>query len=719
MSRGSQENAPRIKALVTHDRDLDILADVMSLFAAPERKTVVESSEAYLRLSIPGKYQGPYNSSFVPYMREPMNLLESPYHNALIFMAPAQSAKTQSLVDCWIAHTAKISQCDMMVIQPTTRQANDYSATRLDRLFRYSPDLRSELAPGKSANTAYRKRYKKGHVLRLGWPSVPEVSGKSIKKMALPDYDRAPEDVGGNGSLWNLATPRTRVFGLDGMTLAESSPGYVVLDPKWDASSPHEAPPSKGIAALYNTGDRRRYYWPCSECHEYFEPGPGLKRVFIPPSGGIEERALGSRIWCPHCGAHNPTDAKKDQNLAGVWVPDFCFVDRDGHIHGDPPRTPRASFWLHGTQASFQSLDDMVYARLSAEAIFEQTGDETGLQATVNTNEGAPYLPEIMQSTRHLDHVMERREQMEKRIVPEGVRFLVASVDVQKNKFVIQVIGEGVRRERWIVDYFEIKYSPRGKDVKLDPAGYPEDWTPLVKHVINRRYPLADNSGRDMGIAQVVCDSGGSAGVTNNAYAFYQDILHDRHVDHGRFILLKGADQTGGARVKLSYPEISSQRQKHRYRAATRAATPLLLVNSNLMKDAALADLNRTEPGPGYVHFPLWLDKRYFQALVAEERDHLGKWQNPTNRRNEPWDLFYYCSVAALHQGVERVNWANPSQGWALPWDWNSMVASIAKNPTNTDKQENKHKSAKIERPVYNPTKPRGSWLNRDSSLWR
>ncbi|MCM4841582.1 phage terminase large subunit family protein, partial [Escherichia coli] len=65
---------------------------------------------------------------------------------------------------------------------------------------------------------------------------------------------------------------RTTTFMSSGMTLVESSPGRDVKDVKWRRTSPHEAPPTTGILSLYNRGDRRRWYWPCPHCGEYFQP---------------------------------------------------------------------------------------------------------------------------------------------------------------------------------------------------------------------------------------------------------------------------------------------------------------------------------------------------------------------------------------------------------------------------------------------------------------
>jgi len=276
---------------------------------------------------------------------------------------------------------------------------------------------------------------------------------------------------------------------------------------------------------------------------------------------------------------------------------------------------------------------------------------------------------------RKSEPLLERRESWPKRSIPAGVRFITAAIDVQISRFVVQVWGWGAGLEQWCIDRFDLKYSPRGKDVRIDPAAYIEDWSILLPYVIDRRYPLADDSGRDMGVLLSVCDSGGAPGVTDRAYAFEKLVRKQKKSD--RFLLVKGAtSQTGAnARVKLTWPEQSSQRHANKLRA--RGATPLLLINTNQVKDTCYADLARTSPGGGFVHFPIWLGAEFFAEMTAEEKDLKGNWINIGDRRNESWDLMVYNRAAAIHRGVEKVNWDNPMQGWAKEWDANSEVATV------------------------------------------
>src|SRR5690606_37981436 len=134
------------------------------------------------------------------------------------------------------------------------------------------------------------------------------------------------------------------------------------------------------------------------------------------------------------------------------------------------------------------------------------------------TDQGCPYTPKSLASDRLPEELKNRAKPLGNREVPFGVRYLTASVDVQKNRFVVQVHGTGVGKDVWIIDRFEIKKSKRvdedGERLWVNPGAYPEDWKLLVEEVILRSYPLMDGSGRRMGIKLTVCDSGGKEGVT-------------------------------------------------------------------------------------------------------------------------------------------------------------------------------------------------------------
>ena len=73
--------------------------------------------------------------------------------------------------------------------------------------------------------------------------------------------------------------------------------------------------------------------------------------------------------------------------------------------------------------------------------VYERTGDEGPLRATVNTGQGLPYTPKALTTGRNPEDIKAMAKDIGKRLVPVGVRFLLALIDVQANRFEVQVIG--------------------------------------------------------------------------------------------------------------------------------------------------------------------------------------------------------------------------------------------------------------------------------------
>ncbi|WP_139760839.1 terminase gpA endonuclease subunit, partial [Salmonella enterica] len=123
----------------------------------------------------------------------------------------------------------------------------------------------------------------------------------------------------------------------------------------------------------------------------------------------------------------------------------------------------------------------------------------------------------------------QRAEDVPKRFVPDGVFFLMATVDVQagrNRRFVVQITGYGSMGERWLVDRYNIRQSMRhdanGESQQIDPASYPEDWDLLLTDAFNKAWPLASDPTRCMRLMAMAVDSGGEDGVTDNAYKFWR-----------------------------------------------------------------------------------------------------------------------------------------------------------------------------------------------------
>lgn len=666
-----------------------------------ERLTVSQAAEKYRYLNSPGAYVGPWKNEMTPYLVEPMDVLQSLEFTGMCFVGPAQTGKTDMFLN-WLAHTTICDPADMLLVQTSQTTARDFSFRRIDRLHRYSPDVGKRMIQNKESDNVFDKHYQSGMLLTLSWPTINELSGKPIPRHWLTDYDRMSQDVDGEGSPFDLTRKRGTTFRRYSMTAVESSPGFMVENPKHMLASKHEAMPTPGILSIYNRGDRRRWYWRCVKCRYSFEPDFPL--LVYPDTQDIMEAAEAAMLRCPHCGVDYPHGAgeimpgKEELNVNGRWIKDNMVWLPNGEVTGTPVRSDIASFWLKGVAAAFSDWKTLVYNYIAAERVYQQNGTEEALKTTVNTDQGLPYIPKMLANDRSPELLKGRARGYSLRTVPPGVRFIVASIDVQKNRFVVQVAGVHENGDRSIVDRFEIRKSKRldeeGEHLWVNPGAYQEDWKMLCAEVFDMSYPLADGSGRHMAIKFTICDSGGKAGVTTNAYDFVRWLRNpkddelDTSSEQGdydwkpeysaRFILLKGASAKEHPRVKVDFPD-SFRKDRH---AGARGEIPVCFINPNTLKDTLNNMLDRTEPG-GRINFAKDLPDNFYTELTVEVKDPVKGWINPRKFRNESWDLLVYHLAACLLPQInfDAIRFDDPP-GWAEEWDSNDLVF----NPVTDEK---------------------------------
>lgn len=654
----------------------DIFESTAELFQKPDRLTVTDVAKNYVVIRRLGGRSGHWDEQQTPYMVEPQNLLSSRELAALIFCGPAQSGKTESLILNFIAYSVIQDPMDMILFNPTQQNARDFSIRRIDRLNFNSPAMRERLMKSKTGDNKQNKIYRSGMILTLSWPTVSEMAGKPVGRIALTDYDRMDDKVGDEGSPFDLANMRTTTFGSLAMTIAESSPSRPVTDPRWIAATAHQAPPCGGILALYNRGDRRRWYWPCPECDYYFEGSFG--HLKWDDKENPLDAADTVRMICPVCGAKIRPEQREAMQEFGVWLKDGQSVV-GSKIVGDGPRTNFASFWLKGVAAGFQTWKDLVVKFLNASREYNMTGSEEALKQFHNNDLGEPYNPKSSELERLPEVLHARAEALPELQIPNGVRFLVAAIDVQKNAFVVQIhgIGPGAPYDIVIIDRFTIFKSARvdheGDRVWVKPGTHQEDWDRIIDEVMLRSYPLSDGSGKVMQIKMTICDSGGREGVTTNAYAFYRDLR--RKGLASRFHLVKGGSLLTAPRTYIDFPD---QKRKDKL-AAARGDVPVLFLNSNILKDSLSNRLDAVVPGKGMIRFPEWLQTWFYKELCSEQRTEKG-WKNTAGVRNEAWDLLYYtlgvCASQLLR--VEHIDWTNPPS-WADEWNKNPLITEPIK----------------------------------------
>lgn len=655
-----------------------IVCDLAEIFNPPERLSVSEAAEKYVRLNNPGSYVGPWMNETTPYMCEPMDTLASREFSGCIFAGPAQSAKTQALLLNWMAYTVKVEPMDMILYSPTTAMTRDFAIRRVDRLNRHSPAIGSLLSKRKDEDNKSDKMYSNGTIISLSWPSVSTFAGRPVGRVALTDYDRMDDDIDGDGAPYDLASKRTTTFGSFAMALAESSPSRPILDHNWIPTTPHEAPPCLGILGLYNRGDRRRYQWPCYNCGHFFEGD--WPHLTWEPTADVLAAAESVRMVCPNprCGHAMPFTRRSWLYENATWVRDGQRVcPKTWRLRGEPARSNIASFWLKGPAAAFVSWPKLVEMYLIANAEFERTGNEDSLRKFYNNDCALPYVEKSRDEEMQADTLMKRARPIYEKVVPKEVRFLIATVDVQKNMFVVQVqgIAPGTPFDMHVIDRFDIRKSKRTDHDDdrewVKPGSYLEDWYAIRDEVISRTYPLEGVEGGTMRVRLTLCDSGGEDGVTSMAYAFWRELRKEGLA--GRFHLLKGGSRPAMPRTLIEYPDSRQNGPK----AGARGDIPVLFLNPTIIKDDLANRLRVEEDGKGKIHFPAWLPEWFYKELCSEHKVK-GKWEKKETgkrRRNEAWDLLYYCIGGCVSSliGVENIDWRNATS-YAAPWETNPLV---------------------------------------------
>ncbi|MGJ4961583.1 phage terminase large subunit family protein [Bradyrhizobium sp. HKCCYLRH3061] len=360
-------------------------------------------------------------------------------------------------------------------------------------------------------------------------------------------------------------------------------------------------PTLKGTSVIWRewlASDQRKFFVPCPDCNE--------PQVLVWSNVRWDKAQSGKHLAgtahyvCEHCGSIW-TDADRHDSVArGHWR----ATNAEGAAHGV------AGFHISALISPWVALSDVVTEFLAARK------DAALLQVWTNTVLGEPFEEEreVVEAT----SLMTRGENYGLQSVPETVRFLTAGVDTQGDRLEVQIVGWGPFEESWAVRYAVLPGDPAQQYV----------WDQLDA-VLRETYCRED--GREMRVRLTAIDSGG----------------HHAHAVHSYCRRRKGVVAVRG--VAGAKPIWSGRASK------TKAGYRVFWVGVDTAKDVIYSRLRFTEPGPGYMHFPVggMFGDEYFRQLTSEEvqtRYSEGRpyrvWMLPGGRRNEALDTAVYALAA-------------------------------------------------------------------------
>lgn len=677
-----------------------LVAKVASDFVPNERLSVTESAMKYTMIGDGGGRTVHWSLRKTPYIAEPQDMLTSLDHTGMVFVGPARTGKSVMALN-FLGHTVMNDPDDMLVVHTDMKNGRKWSKGELDRYLAASKDIRSRQMTARQFDNSFDKQFKSGMRFNLTFPTASNLSAITVAKVFFMDYDRIPDDATESSNPYDLGSVRTRTKGRRGMCAAESSPNpdKEMEDPKWRPSNPHEAPPATGIFELYNRGDRRLFMWQCihADCRQWFEGTFDLLKGWQ-EIDDITEATEAVYMECPCCGQAIPPSARDHMNLHGRWVPQGAWINDAGDLEAVPGmkirRSKIASFWLKGPAAGYFTWGQLVEAYITAQRAYEATGDEGPLRKTVTTDQGMYYISKARLSDRNPEDLRAKSEEWgstrEVPTIPEGVRFFLITVDVQKDGFVCQATGFMPNGDMVVIDGFKITSSNRlnadGKNLPVDPRAFPEDWDMLYDQVYHRTYELADGSGRRMRAKMCSVDGYGQEGVTTQAYRFWLRLKEKGDGSHRKFVITKGEPTPNWPVAKTSITEAGAN-NKH---ALVRGAIPRVHISNLITKDAVAGYMARRvqsedDGGGGMLRFPTWMPAWFFKQMTNEIRTAKG-WVKIGNRRNEAFDLTAYAFGLVMRPiefdspfdtiNLHRLNFddENGLPLWAAEWDRNDHV---------------------------------------------
>ncbi len=595
-------------------RDLADIKDVRrSAIAAlrpPPRLSLSGWADANFRLSaessaVAGRW------TCLPYQREIMDSMSSPAVTHVSVMKSARVGFTL-MVSAAVGFHIEHAPCPILFVEPTVDDVRNFSKETIAPMLRDVPALAAimfddaeEVGPKDSGNTILHKRFPGGVLSMVGANSGAGFRRVSRKVVIFDEVDAYPPSAGSDGDPVKLGTKRAEYY--------------------WDrkiiaGSTPLVAGHSR-IEALFLEGDQRRFFVPCPHCgHMDF-------LVFTKrPTGGHhmrwpEGRPQDAYFECSGSGCLIEHKDKREMVARGEWRASAPFVDH-------------ASFHIW---AGYSFSPNSTWADLAKEFVEAKRGGRETLRVFCNTVLGETFKESG--DAPDWERLYQLREHYPIGSVPAGVQWLTAGVDVQKDRFVVEVAGWNANRESWSIDAWVIPADTSNE----------AEWLKLDE-VLNREFPSASGS---MTVRMLAVDSGYN---TQMVYLWAR-----RHI--GRVIAIKGVST---ARSLIGSP--TDVDVNHNGMRITRGCK-VWPVGVDIAK-AELYGWLRLQPPKiqggaypfGFPHFPQ-LGEDYFKQLTGEHLVslvkrtgfHTHEWQVIPGRENHYLDARVYARAAVAVLGLDRV----------------------------------------------------------------
>lgn len=572
----------------------------------------------------------------LPYQRGILDAITDPDIVRVSVMKSARVGYTKC-VNAAIGYFIHQDPCPILVVQPTVEDAEGYSKEEIAPMVRdcevltglvgaVTPRRRrpKKKTAGKkkdskartSAETILQKSYPGGVLSMVGANSGRGLRRVSRRVVIFDEVDGYPSSAGNEG---------------DPIKLGERRADYYWNRKIIAGSTPLIAGASR-IEEMFNAGDRRRFFVPCPHCKkmDYLRFGARTDEGDIPGhwlrwDDNAPELA---HFVCSGCGCFIEETHKRTMLDKGEWRAEGDF---NGH----------ASFHIW---AAYSLSPNATWGQIAIEFLEAKALGPEKLKTFVNTVLGETWKERG--EAPDYERLHQRVEAYGIGTVPTGPIVLTAGVDVQKDRFVYEVVGWAANKESWSVESGELH-----GDTALDST-----WALLDEKLLAHTYTGAE--GQQWSIAMLAIDSGYNTQMVYN---------WARRHPISRVIAVKGVTGSRALAGIASKVEITvnGRQLKKGYKVFP------VGVDIGKAELYGFLGLKRGEGAPpsGWCHFPAY-DQEFFKQLTAEHlvtvtnkrtRRTKMEWQVQPNRENHALDCRIYARAAVAVLGLDRIPTTTPA----------------------------------------------------------
>ena len=432
----------------------------------PPRLSLDDWADEHFRLSVESSAEAG-RWKCLPYQRGIMRAISDPTVTHVSVMKSARVGYSL-MVSATIGYYMHRAPAPILVVQPTQEDARGFSKETIAPMLRDVPVLSAmlfeddeEAGPRDGASTILHKRFPGGVLSLVGANSGTGFRRVSRKVVIFDEVDSYPPSAGTEGDPIKLGTKRAEYY--------------------WDrkiiaGSTPLIAGHSR-IEELFEAGDKRFFIVPCPHCSH--------KDHLV-----FSEREAGGHFMQWPNGRPDLAHFVCSKNGCVIEYKDQRPMIEKGEWRAEKPFTGHASFHIW---AAYSYSPNTSWGQIATEFLEAKKLGREALKVFCNTCLGATWKE--TGEAPEWERLYQRREHYQIGSVPEGVKFVTVGVDVQKDRWVYEVVGWAAGRKSWSIDAGVIPAKTENE----------AEWTRLDE-LLDRKYLTA--TGLPVQALMLAIDSG-------------------------------------------------------------------------------------------------------------------------------------------------------------------------------------------------------------------